>query len=111
MNVPSLMFDLPEDLNAKAPAERRGLRRDFVKLMVLDKQTGKKSHVKFYDLIDYLNKGDLLVLNASRTVPAVLKCHYFKADSLIPSNVEIRLAHRIDDQTWEALIVSGSMKI
>ncbi|MBH0163081.1 MULTISPECIES: S-adenosylmethionine:tRNA ribosyltransferase-isomerase [Fictibacillus] len=102
----AMKFDVPDELNAIEPPERRGLRRDYVKMMVLDKNTGKTDHTQFYQLDRYLKKGDLLVLNASRTVPAVLKSRK-EADG---SEVEIRLAHRKNESIWEALPVSGTVK-
>ncbi|MBY6038296.1 S-adenosylmethionine:tRNA ribosyltransferase-isomerase [Fictibacillus nanhaiensis] len=102
---PAMKFELPENLNAKEPPERRGIRRDYVKMMVLHKTTGHTEHTQFYHLHRYLKKGDLLVLNASRTVPAVLKSRR-EADG---TEVEIRLAHRKNESTWEALPVAGHL--
>lgn len=102
----AMKFELPDELNAKQPPERRGLRRDYVKMMVLDKTTGQTNHTQFYQLDRFLKKGDLLVLNASRTVPAVLK----SKKELDGTEVEIRLAHRKNDSIWEALPVSGNVK-
>jgi S-adenosylmethionine:tRNA ribosyltransferase-isomerase len=100
-----MKFELPDELNAKEPPERRGIRRDFVKMMVLDKVTGKTEHTKFCDLDRYLKRGDLLVLNASRTVPAVLKSRKEEDGA----EVEIRLAHRKSETIWEALPVQTSL--
>lgn len=102
----AMKFELPEELNAKEPPERRGIRRDYVKMMVLDKTTGQTNHTQFYHLDRYLKKGDLLVLNASRTVPAVLKSQ----KEMDGTEVEIRLAHRKNESIWEALPVSGTVK-
>ncbi|KZE67576.1 S-adenosylmethionine tRNA ribosyltransferase [Fictibacillus phosphorivorans] len=102
----AMKFELPDELNAKEPPERRGLRRDYVKMMVLDKTTGQTNHTQFYQLDRFLKKGDLLVLNASRTVPAVLK----SIKEQDGTEVEVRLAHRKNDSIWEALPVSGSVK-
>ena len=55
-------YDLPEELIAQVPAEKR----DMSRLMVLDKSTGKLAHKHFCDIIEYLNEGDVLVLNRSR---------------------------------------------
>jgi S-adenosylmethionine:tRNA ribosyltransferase-isomerase len=106
MMLSAMKFDLPEELNAKEPPERRGIRRDYVKMMVLDKRTGQTNHTQFFHLDRYLNKGDLLVLNASRTVPAVLKSKK-ETDGL---EVEIRLAHRKNESVWEALPVNGNVQ-
>ena len=61
-------FYLPEEQIAQHPLEKR----DESRLMVLDKKTGEIEHKKFYDIIDYLNKGDTLVLNNTRVMPARL---------------------------------------
>ncbi|MFE1246144.1 S-adenosylmethionine:tRNA ribosyltransferase-isomerase [Fictibacillus sp. NPDC058756] len=102
----AMKFELPQELNAKEPPERRGIRRDYVKMMVLDKTTGHTEHTKFFQLDRYLKKGDLLVLNASRTVPAVLK----SIREIDGTEVEVRLAHRKNESIWEALPVSGNLK-
>jgi S-adenosylmethionine:tRNA ribosyltransferase-isomerase len=101
----AMKFELPQELNAKEPPERRGIRRDYVKMMVLNKTTGSSEHTQFYRLDQYLKKGDLLVLNASRTVPAVLKSMR-ESDG---AEVEVRLAHRKNESVWEALPVSGKL--
>ncbi|MCM3719410.1 S-adenosylmethionine:tRNA ribosyltransferase-isomerase [Fictibacillus phosphorivorans] len=101
----AMKFELPQELNAKEPPERRGLRRDYVKMMVLNKTTGQTEHTKFYQLDRYLKKGDLLVLNVSRTVPAVLK----SIREIDGTEVEVRLAHRKNESLWEALPVSGNL--
>lgn len=54
MKVSDFDFYLPEELIAQHPLEKR----DESRLMVLDKKTGEIEHKKFYDIIDYLNKGD-----------------------------------------------------
>lgn len=97
----SLTFHLPPSLNAAAPPERRGLRRDHVRMMVLSKETGYACHDSFYHLDQYLNEGDVLVLNSSRTIPAILRGHSLENGQ----EVEIRLAGKIDDCRWYALIV------
>ncbi|MCM3733983.1 S-adenosylmethionine:tRNA ribosyltransferase-isomerase [Fictibacillus nanhaiensis] len=101
----AMKFELPQELNAKEPPERRGIRRDYVKMMVLNKTTGSSEHTQFYRLDQFLKKGDLLVLNASRTVPAVLKSMR-ESDG---AEVEVRLAHRKNESVWEALPVSGKL--
>ena len=61
-------FDLPEELIAQTPIEKR----DESRLMVLDKITGEIEHKHFFDLPDFLEPGDCLVLNDSRVLPARL---------------------------------------
>ncbi|RHW42059.1 S-adenosylmethionine:tRNA ribosyltransferase-isomerase [Neobacillus notoginsengisoli] len=98
----SIAFHLPLSLNASAPPERRGVRRDHVRMMVLSKETGHACHDQFYHLDRYLASGDVLVLNNSRTIPAILKGRA-ASTSL---ELEIRLARKIDDRRWHALLVS-----
>ena len=64
-------YDLPEELIAQTPLEQR----DSSRLMVLNRETGEIAHKHFYDVIDYLNPGDCLVLNDSRVLPARLMGH------------------------------------
>lgn len=101
MTVAARSFQVPEYLNASIPAEYRGIQRDQVRLMALDINTGKSYHNTFYELDAYLKEGDLLVLNNSRTIPAVLKGKRGK------QTIEIRLSRKISDNEWEALVVGG----
>lgn len=68
----SLDFELPPELEACAPPESRGLRRDQVRLMVSRRDTDAVSHAQFCDLPEYLEPGDLLVINTSGTLSAAL---------------------------------------
>ena len=63
---------LPAELRATRPPELRGLRRDHVRLMVVDRASRSISHSRFDHIGDYLGPGDLLVVNASRTLPAAV---------------------------------------
>ncbi|MGE8206119.1 S-adenosylmethionine:tRNA ribosyltransferase-isomerase [Heyndrickxia sp. NPDC080065] len=101
-----MKFYLPDELNAKMPPERRGIRRDHVRLLVLHKDTGTIDHTNFSLLDQYLNKGDLIVVNSSRTVPAVLKGIREGENR----EIEVRLAHRKNNNIWEALIVGEELK-
>lgn len=98
-------FQVPEYLNARMPAEYRGIQRDHVRLMTLDTVTGDCSHNFFNKLGSYLVEGDLLVLNNSRTIPAVLKGKRGK------QTIEIRLSRKLSDREWEALIVGGVITV
>jgi S-adenosylmethionine:tRNA ribosyltransferase-isomerase len=94
-------FVLPAELAAREPPERRGVARDQVRLLVLDRQTGRAEHTRFDRLAKYLHPGDLLVFNSSRTLPAVL-------DSCAAEGgpcVEVRLAEHLPDDSWLALLV------
>ena len=68
MRVDDFDFDLPESQIAQHPSEKR----DGSRLLVLHKNTGKIEHKHFYDIIDYLKPGDVLVRNNSRVIPARL---------------------------------------
>ncbi|MGD7022973.1 S-adenosylmethionine:tRNA ribosyltransferase-isomerase [Rossellomorea vietnamensis] len=99
MGAISNAFEVPQSLNAKVPSELRGRGRDDVRLMVMDGEG--VYHERFSSLPDFLEKGDLLIFNNSRTIPAVLKAKACKHE------VEIRLSRQLDGRTWEALIWGG----
>lgn len=107
MEATKFDFYLPNELNASQPPERRGVRRDHVKLMVLDKITGKVKHDQFFRLMDYLKPGDLLVMNNSRTLPAILLAKILRDQQ----KVEIRLAKRRSEGIWDVLIVSEKVNL
>jgi len=67
-----LAFDLPPALEARGPAEARGLARDGVRMMVAHRGSGELVHATFRDLPDHLREGDLVVINTSATIPAAL---------------------------------------
>jgi S-adenosylmethionine:tRNA ribosyltransferase-isomerase len=69
----ALQFELPEALEAHEPPEARGLKRDEVRLMVARRSDGRIVHTRFRDLPDFLDPGDLLVVNVSATIPAALR--------------------------------------
>lgn len=92
-------FQVPAYLNANTPAEYRGSGRDDVRLLALDRITGESFHHHFSELKSILREGDLLVLNNSRTLPAVLKGRKGERP------IEIRLSRKVTDQEWEALII------
>jgi S-adenosylmethionine:tRNA ribosyltransferase-isomerase len=97
-----LAFKIPHFLNADTPAEYRLNKREAVKLLVQDRNSGQYFHNSFENLSSYLQKGDVLILNNSRTIPAVL--HTI-------DQVEIRLARKLTDDTWEALIPVAQKQI
>src|SRR5438132_6734489 len=96
-------FVLPPELSAKEPPERRGIRRDQVRLMVIDRATGRLEHTRFDKIDRYLRAGDLLVFNSSRTLPASLRgCECSAAHGPC---MEVRLAERLPDGSWLALLL------
>jgi S-adenosylmethionine:tRNA ribosyltransferase-isomerase len=99
----SFSFVLPPELSAKEPPERRGIRRDQVRLLVIDRPTGRIEHTRFDKIGDYLRAGDLLVFNSSRTLPASLRgC---ECGATHGPCMEVRLAERLPDESWLALLV------
>ena len=72
-------YDLPEELIAQTPLERR----DASRLMTLDRKTGAITHRHFYDLLELLQPGDCLVMNNSRVLPARLLGHRFRPAVLL----------------------------
>ena len=99
MKTSDFDFYLPEELIAQHPLEKR----DYSKLMVLDKETGKIEHKHFYNVIEYLNQGDTLVLNNTRVMPARLIGE--KAES--GGKIEFLLLKRIEGDKWECLAKPG----
>jgi S-adenosylmethionine:tRNA ribosyltransferase-isomerase len=97
MKTSDFDYDLPKELIAQTPIERR----DSSRLMVLDRKSGEIiEHAIFRDLGGYLQPGDLLVLNQTRVIPARL----FGYKIPTGGRVEILLLHRIRHQTWEVLV-------
>jgi S-adenosylmethionine:tRNA ribosyltransferase-isomerase len=95
-------FSLPEELNAKTAPELRGVNRDRVKLLVAYRESGKTVHSTFNHLPEFLRKGDLLVFNSSRTLPASLRTLKSKRHNI----AEIRLAEHLPDDNWLILIMN-----
>lgn len=91
-------FDLPEELIAQTPLERR----DASRLLTLDKRTGQTGHHRFYDIADMLNPGDCLVLNNSRVLPARLIGRRETGGAC-----EVLLLIDRGDNVWECLVRPG----
>jgi len=98
LKTSDFIYDLPEELIAQTPMERR----DASRLLVLDKTDGSLEHRHFYDLVDYLRPGDCLVMNNSRVIPARLF-------GTRPSGgaVEVVLLKDLGDNRWECLSRPG----
>lgn len=96
MNLDLFDYNLPEELIAQTPLEKR----DEAKLLVLDKVTGEIEHKKFYDIISYLEKGDTLVLNNTKVLPARLLGEKTDTHALI----EVLLLKNLEENTWETLV-------
>ncbi|MGV3488793.1 MAG: S-adenosylmethionine:tRNA ribosyltransferase-isomerase [Tuberibacillus sp.] len=102
MSTSSVVFNIPDNLNAVAPPERRGVRRDHVRLMVLNRNMGETAHDIFYHLGKYLRKGDLLIFNNSRTIPAILHGRSVKTGT----RMEVRISRQVKEHVWEVLLVT-----
>ena len=98
MKKSDFYFELPEELIAQTPLERR----DASRLMVMDRRTGVVTHRHFYDLIDYLKPGDCLVMNDSRVLPARLLGHRPTGGA-----VEVLLLRDLGNKHWECLCKPG----
>ncbi len=98
MKTSDFMYELPEELIAQTPMEKR----DSSRLLVLDKTTGKLEHRHFYDLRDYLHPGDCLILNDSRVIPARLF-----GTRPTGGAVEVVLLKDLGENRWECLSRPG----
>lgn len=98
MKTSDFYFDLPPELIAQTPIEKR----DASRLLLLDKETGETQHRHFYELVDFLRPGDCLVLNNSRVLPARLIGHR-------PTGgvCEVLLLVDKGDNVWECLVRPG----
>lgn len=92
-------YELPEELIAQTPAEKR----DGSRLMVLDRESGEITHEHFFDITEHFNEGDVLVINRSRVMPARL---YGKRIDT-GANVEILLLRPHGNDIWETLVKPG----
>ena len=98
MKTSDFWYDLPEELIAQTPLQQR----DSSRLLVLNKKTGNTEHKHFYDIIDYLQPGDCLVMNDSRVLPARLLGHRPTGGA-----VELLLLRDLGDKRWECLAKPG----
>ena len=96
MKTDDFDYELPEELIAQTPLEKR----DSSRLLILDKKTGDIEHKHFSDIIDYLEKDDILVLNNTKVLPARLIGEKEETKAVI----EILLLKNIKDDIWECLV-------
>ncbi|MBQ7245957.1 MAG: tRNA preQ1(34) S-adenosylmethionine ribosyltransferase-isomerase QueA [Firmicutes bacterium] len=101
MRVEDFDYNLPEELIAQKPVKDR----DTCRLMVVDRKTGEISHRHFYDVLDYLEPGDCLLMNDSRVIPARL----YGVKEGTGANIEFLLIKRVDGEgeTWETMVRPG----
>ena len=92
-------YELPEELIAQDPLEDRSSSR----LLVLDKESGLVSHRVFKDITDYLHRGDCLVINDTKVIPARLIGSKIGTDA----KIEVLLLKRKEDNVWETLVKPG----
>jgi S-adenosylmethionine:tRNA ribosyltransferase-isomerase len=99
MRTSDFDYHLPPELIAQTPVEPR----DHSRLMVLNRSDGSTKHHRFFEIVDYLSAGDVLVFNDSRVIPAKLSGR--KVDT--GGRVELLLLKRLDDGVWEVLVKPG----
>lgn len=99
MKTSDFFYELPQEQIAQTPIEPR----DHSRLMVLHRESDNIEHKHFYDIIDYLNKGDTLIVNDSRVIPA--RIYGYKEDT--GAKIEFLLLRQLDGKRWETLVKPG----
>lgn len=99
MKLSDFNYELPEELIAQDPLEKR----DNSRLMVLHRATGEIEHKHFYDIIDYLKPGDCLVVNNTKVIPARL----MGVKEGTGASIEVLLLKRREEKVWETLVKPG----
>ena len=99
MKIEDFDYNLPEELIAQTPLEQR----DSCRLMVLDRNEKTVEHRHFYDILNYVNPGDCLVLNDSRVIPA--RMYGIKKGT--GAHIELLLIKRIEGDRWECMVRPG----
>lgn len=102
MKISEFDYDLPKELIAQHPLEKR----DESRLLVLNKEENKIEHRSFKDIIEYLNSGDCLVINNTKVIPARLYGTRIE-ESKEPANVEFLLVKQLEKDIWEVLVRPG----
>ncbi len=98
MKTQDFWYDLPEELIAQTPLQKR----DSSRLMVLNRESGEVTHKHFFDILEYLHPGDCLVMNDSRVLPARLLGHRPTGGA-----VELLLLRDLGNKQWECLAKPG----
>ena len=96
MDVKEFDYELPEELIAQTPLEKRSDSR----LMIVDKKTGEIEHKHFYDIIDYITENDVLVLNNTKVMPSRL--YGEKKDT--KAKIEVLLLRELKKDQYEVLV-------
>ncbi|MGC2873117.1 tRNA preQ1(34) S-adenosylmethionine ribosyltransferase-isomerase QueA [Ihubacter sp. mB4P-1] len=99
MKIDAFDYELPKELIAQKPSEKR----DVCRLMVLDRSQETVDHKRFYDVLKYLNRGDCLVLNNSKVLPARL----FGVKKETGAKIEFLLIKRLSGDRWETMVKPG----
>lgn len=99
MKLEEFNYDLPQERIAQSPCQRR----DASRLLHVDRQTGELKDDHFYNILDYLRPGDLLVFNDSRVLPARLYGHRPGKEE----EIEVLLLNEKEEDTWECLVKPG----
>lgn len=99
MKKQDFYYDLPKEQIAQTPIEPR----DHSKMMVLHRETGKIEHKHFYDILDYLNENDCLILNDTRVLPARL----YGVKEETGAHVEFLLLNQKENDVWEVITGPG----
>ena len=100
LRTADFFYHLPEELIAQHPMEKR----DESRLMVLDRKTGELTHRHFFDILEYLQPNDVLVINDSKVIPARLFGHMEGREE---AAVELLLLRQRDLDSWETLVKPG----
>ncbi len=96
MRIEEFDYHLPEELIAQTPLKKR----DESRLMVLNKETGSIEHKHFFDILEYLNENDVLVLNDTKVIPSRIYGHKVDTNAYI----EVLLLKELENNTWETLV-------
>lgn len=99
MRIDEFDYTLPQELIAQRPSEQR----DICRLMVLNRRKNSVDHKHFYDILDYLQPGDCLVMNNSKVLPARL----FGEKAGTGAKIEFLLIKRLEGDRWETMVKPG----
>ena len=99
MKTSDFFYELPEELIAQTPAEPR----DSSRLLIYDRKNKTITHKHFYDIVDYLHAGDVLVINNTKVLPVRLYGNKEKTNG----KIEFLLLKRIDLKTWQVILKPG----
>ena len=100
LKTSDFFYELPAEQIAQHPADKR----DHSRLMVIHRSNGQIEHKHFYDILDYLHEGDVLVINDSKVIPARLYGH---AEGREEARLELLLLRQHELDTWECLVKPG----